>query len=573
MKNFGSFLYNLRINAGLSLQNLGPLVGSSRSSLSRLENGLVPQPFRGSAHRLAVDLAEILCTKHEISRYMELAEIDHTVLTRTEQIQLGFASAISGSFPDDISALEHTRAIYRELLARLEARKAKLGDATPTTINLKIQDYTRGLDAVQKRIDDINSREERKIQQQARIEVVPEEVTSSASDNVRVPTSSPIPSLDHPLMHNDTLLAQQGSVLIILNNEQKRMLASLLALDSDLLTGTLEGSDTERSRRAFLRQVFTLAGTSLAVPTDHTPFIESSKSIISDDLIMLFEGTMASHWELYHTGGAIRIVHGLDLWVKEIVRLSQQAQGTNWQKRILKLLTMSYQLQSCVLRDIMDYSQAHTAYQRAFHVAQELEDVELMASALAREGVTHIQQDKPKQAIIYLDGALTTIEGHVFPKLRGHILQALSEANAKAHQEQECWYHAGQAEDVQEQQVQESSLVRFNRASVTAQKGVDAVLLGNYQQAIKLLDESLVTYDPALIRGRARLLAQKAEAYYGLGAIEACTASASEALTLGRSAGSGKTIARVRSLHTTLAQSSWGKESGIAQLGEMLARV
>src|SRR5579875_1261141 len=50
-------------------------------------------------------------------------------------------------------------------------------------------------------------------------------------------------------------------------------------------------------------------------------------------------------------------------------------------------------------------------------------------------------------------------------------------------------------------------------------------------QAIKLLDASLVIYDPALIRGRARLLAQKAEAYYRLGAIEACTASANETLT------------------------------------------
>lgn len=33
------------------------------------------------------------------------------------------------------------------------------------------------------------------------------------------------------------------------------------------------------------------------------------------------------------------------------------------------------------------------------------------------------------------------------------------------------------------------------------------------------MDKSLTTYDPALIRGRARLLAQKAEAYYGLGYI------------------------------------------------------
>jgi transcriptional regulator with XRE-family HTH domain len=336
---------------------------------------------------------------------------------------------------------------------------------------------------------------------------------------------------------------RQDSLLVLLTDEEKKLLTSLLALDGDLLIGTVEDSSIERSRRAFLRQLLTLLGASFALPIDQLRPAEPDTSIISDDLISFFENTMTAHWELYHTGGAIRVVQGLDSWVKEITRLSRLAQGSSWQPRILRLLTMSYQLQSCVLRDIMDYQQAHIAYQRAFHVAQELDDAELMAAALAREGVTFIQQDKPKQAVIYLDGALTTIERHI-----------------------------GQAETIQEQQVQEHSLLRFNKASLAAQKGVNAVLLEDYQQAIKLLDASLVIYDPALIRGRARLLAQKAEAYYGLGAIEACTASANEALALGRSAGSNKTIARVRTLYDHLLQSSWRKEPSVTQLGETLAR-
>ncbi len=85
------------------------------------------------------------------------------------------------------------------------------------------------------------------------------------------------------------------------------------------------------------------------------------------------------------------------------------------------------------------------------------------------------------------------------------------------------------------------------------------------------MDKSLITYDPALIRGRARLLSQKAEAYYGLGYIDESVSIAEEALKLARSIGANKTLARVRTLHTTLLQSSWRKERSIAQLGAVLS--
>ena len=577
MRNFGPFLYNLRTSAGLSLDELAKLVDSSRSSISRLENNGVPQPFKGTTRKTVIKLAEILCTsKHEIKRYLEFAEIDPSLLTEAEQIQVGFAPAIprAGDTPDNIAALQHFENIYRQLLSQLETKKREVGEnSIPLNINLKIQEYTRVLNTIQKKLHSTNKQSTTEDVQVTDAAIISEQVTCNATrETNQIATPSP--------SHHETQLSatntasqptRQDSLLVLLTDEEKKLLTSLLALDGDLLTGTIEGSSIERSRRAFLRQLLTLLGASFALPIDQLRPAEPDTSIISDDLISFFENTMTAHWELYHTGGAIRVVQGLDSWVKEIARLSRLAQGTSWQPRILRLLTMSYQLQSCVLRDIMDYQQAHAAYQRAFHVAQELDDAELMAAALAREGVTFIQQDKPKQAVIYLDGALTTIEGYTFPKLRGHILQALSEANAKAHQEQECWHHIGQAETIQEQQVQEYSLLRFNKASLAAQKGVNAVLLEDYQQAIKLLDASLVIYDPALIRGRARQLAQKAEAYYGLGAIEACTASANEALTLGRSAGSSKTIARVRTLYDHLLQSSWRKESSVTQLGETLA--
>ena len=288
----------------------------------------------------------------------------------------------------------------------------------------------------------------------------------------------------------------------------------------------------------------------------------------------LFENNMTAHWELYHTGGAARVVSGLDAWIKEIARLTRLAEGTNWHTRTLVLLTMSYQLQSCVLRDMMNYTKSHIAYQRAFHIAQELDDPELMSSALARQGVTLIQQERPKEAIIYLSGALDIIDAHSYPLLRGHTFQALAEAYAMAQQPQESWESIGQAEKnflLSKVDTQERSLTRgVTIASVAAQKGVNALLLHNSQEAVQLIDKSLATYDPALIRGRARLLAQRAEAYYELGVLDACSSDALTALSLARSAGSNKTEARVRTLYTTLAQSPWGKEQSVIKLGKKL---
>lgn len=268
------------------------------------------------------------------------------------------------------------------------------------------------------------------------------------------------------------------------------MVKFLLTLDEDLLTQAGESTSKNISRRFLLQLLFSSLGLTLAVSPQVSSSIEQHGSVVSEDLIKVFENTMSPNWELYHTGGAARVVHGLDMWIKEMTNLSRLAQGTGWHKSTLVLLTMGYQLQSCVLRDMMNYAQATVAYQKAFHVAQELDDVELMASALARQGVTLIQQERPKEAIIYLSGALDIINAHHAPLLKGHIFQALSEAYAKNQQSQESWYHIGQAETYlgKQEHTQERSLIRgVTQASLSAQKGVNAVLLQECGQAITLM--------------------------------------------------------------------------------------
>jgi hypothetical protein len=93
----------------------------------------------------------------------------------------------------------------------------------------------------------------------------------------------------------------------------------------------------------------------------------------------------------------------------------------------------------------------------------------------------------------------------------------------------------------------------------------------DYTHALDLLDKGLNNYTPSLLRGRARLIAQKAEAYYGLGYINESVSTALDAFEIAHTIGSQKTMARVHNLYTQLKQSPYGKERSVLQLGEKLA--
>src|SRR5215469_482566 len=90
MNQFGAYLATLRNHAELSQTELARCVGSSRSSISRLEIGEVPLPFRGTIRRLVISLGELLCsTTQEADRYTRFASIEKTLLTDGKCIQLG----------------------------------------------------------------------------------------------------------------------------------------------------------------------------------------------------------------------------------------------------------------------------------------------------------------------------------------------------------------------------------------------------------------------------------------------------------------------------------------------------
>jgi tetratricopeptide (TPR) repeat protein len=277
-------------------------------------------------------------------------------------------------------------------------------------------------------------------------------------------------------------------------------------------------------------------------------------------------------WNIYHSGNTIQAGQGLHLWLGELEQFVKEVPKNG---QIATLLNMSYQLQGSIFRDEMNSSESHNAYKRAYFVADEFDNPELKSASLARRGVTFIQQTKPIDAIQYLEWALVFTKGYDLPCLEGYIYQALSEAYAMAQDSQQSWSNVLLAEKALQRKNEAPGIsnVNSNTTSVTSQKGVNAVLLKDYGQALTLLDAGLAKYDPTLRRGRARLIAQKAEAFYGLGLIDESTKSAMEALTIAQPIGSQKTIDRVKCLHLLLQQSQYKNEKGVVHLGKMITPV
>ena len=256
-------------------------------------------------------------------------------------------------------------------------------------------------------------------------------------------------------------------------------------------------------RRRLLVGLLGIPAIMLGIASD-TNIIHSPIKLNSDHMAFLEEG-LAIRWDIYHTGGTTRANRGVDGWIAEAKDFASQAAGSVWQARALSTLVMSYQLQGSIFRDLMQYDIAHAAFQKAYDTAKESDDPELIAAALARRGVTFIQQNRPEKAIVYLDGAYQTINGLGFSRLRGYILQAQSEAYGQLKQSRESWQRVDLAEHALQRptEVLGRTYCEANTTSITSQRGVNAVWLADYSRALALIEKGLRTYDPTLAGERA----------------------------------------------------------------------
>jgi tetratricopeptide (TPR) repeat protein len=334
----------------------------------------------------------------------------------------------------------------------------------------------------------------------------------------------------------------------------------------------------DKKRRAFLVKLLSIPAALLALENEELLRGEKAYLQVNDDPMAYLENAMILRFEAHKIGGASTSSLGLNLWMNEVARFVTDAKGTEWQKRALAVQSMSYLLQGNIAHSMrLDYDEARWSLRKAYRIARELADPELMALALHREGVvlSFSREGKHQDAIICLKEALDKINGHGFPYLKGYILKMLSQAYARTGQSQECWRSLGFAESVLSQftgQPERSMFIQreFSLAAIIAQKGVNAAMLKDYDRAIGLIDKGLTNLNPTFVSTRTRLTIQKAEAYNGLEEIDSCVSYAEEALTLARSIGSKVMIARVENLTAALMQSKWNKEPGVRRLGTLL---
>lgn len=149
MEGYGLFLANLRTEAGLSQDDLGRLVGSNKSAISRLEKGDIKPPFNSNVRRTVIDLAEILCSSvNEVMRYLSLSDIDKNLLTDSELAQLGLHD-----IPSEPIALASLEKIYSQQLQRLEAKEAEFSAHSPLKLKFsKSQEYTSILQEIRRKL-------------------------------------------------------------------------------------------------------------------------------------------------------------------------------------------------------------------------------------------------------------------------------------------------------------------------------------------------------------------------------------------------------------------------------------
>jgi transcriptional regulator with XRE-family HTH domain len=327
-------------------------------------------------------------------------------------------------------------------------------------------------------------------------------------------------------------------------------------------------------RRQFLVAFLGIPAAYLQLETDtQQQWNERIALLYNDDPMSFVENTVKMQWTAFLLGGPLHAASDLGQLVKGVESFAQALPERGWYRRAHAQLCMIYQLRGAVESELLHCQQSLGWYQKAYTVASELDDAELLGAVRLRQGITFLWKQQPQEAIDYLEHARDLIQGKGLPLLRGDTFCILSQAYARAGQAQQCWRSLGLAEHILEQttQVQERSYRSFHAEGLHGYKGISAVILQDYDRALRLLDKSLKTYDRARLPERARLIARQAEAYYGQGNIDYCTDAARDAFMLASAVGARNRLVQVKRLYARLLRGDWARERGTVELGMMIA--
>ena len=304
------------------------------------------------------------------------------------------------------------------------------------------------------------------------------------------------------------------------------------------------------------------------------PWSKKTALLANADTMNFFENELALHWKPYKSAGPGTAATTLPDWLQQAAQFQAHARSTPWEKRAGTLLSMSYQLDGSIRRELKDTKGALAAYKRSYTLATEIGNVEMQAATLLRQGRTHKDQ---KEALQCYNQALGLVEGKSLPRLRGNILQASSESYAKLKQDTACWRSINLAEHIigREEESSEVHYVRFNKALIEADKGYYAYLLGDYDRAIMLLDKGLqsmaLDLNSSNFYVRARYMLRKAKVLYQTGYLEEAVNMAETCFQLAAFAGKSVLMEDIRALYAEMLASRYKDEGCVKRLGLLLA--
>ncbi len=154
--------------------------------------------------------------------------------------------------------------------------------------------------------------------------------------------------------------------------------------------------------------------------TYHDP-LSSMIELLEEDAYYAYEDILILGHDSIHNGGPPDIAYRVDRRLKKLVQITKHARSSD-EEAWKTLLCRYYQLSTRIKQQCqMDHETALHHAQHAIELAMELQDSELIASALVNSVCTYTQQEKLDQARQAITGALDYVDKVRNGPLKGNI--------------------------------------------------------------------------------------------------------------------------------------------------------
>ncbi|GHO78431.1 hypothetical protein KSD_62020 [Ktedonobacter sp. SOSP1-85] len=341
------------------------------------------------------------------------------------------------------------------------------------------------------------------------------------------------------------------------------------------ITGSLNPEDNDMHRRKAL-QLLGITGSSLIIST-------SSATIDLDELETLFSRKLARlqewvlegledgtrlRWQLYYTSGNTLTEDGLR---NQIIKLEQLAdEGGPAHAKICRVLAQNYQLAGSLARDKFHYTMALDQFHKAHIAAEESQSFDMVATAVARQGLALLRQENVEKALaLYRNACQIAVKAD--PLTKAYVTSGLAEALARNGLRDECYRTLDQAELLFERAQgvpleEDFSYVRLSLQSLEDSRGECYVLLGEPLKGLEYLQTAAESLDQKISRNYCRLLMQQAEAFLVAEQPDLCVQYALQGLQIARMIESTSNINWSREVYMKLRTSKWKNEGVVSEL-------